>query len=141
MKITEIWKKINRTLLEMFLGLIFWGLILQIVGAIFVKQPGVYTKSVWFGILMAIAGVWHMYRSLDRALGCSEQDAGKIIFRGYLFRYTFFAVVLVIVMVTNILNPLVVFLAYIGMKVTAYLQPLTHKLCNKILNLKEQEVK
>jgi len=130
----EILKKINRTLLEMLLGLLFWGLILQVVGAFFVEEQGMYAKSVWFGILMACAGIVHMYRTLDRALGYGEKEASKIIFRGYLFRYGFFVLVLAVIMVTNILNPLVVFLAYIGMKVTAYLQPFTHKLCNKIFH-------
>ena len=37
-------------------------------------------------------------------------------------------------MVTNVMNPLVVFLGYMSLKGTAYLQPFTHKLCNKIFH-------
>ena len=40
------------------------------------------------------------------------------------------AAVLVFVTLTDAMNPLVFFLGYMGLKVTAYLQPITHKLCN-----------
>ena len=39
-----------------------------------------------------------------------------------------------IIMITEVMNPLVVFLAYMGMKVAAFLQPFTHKLCNKLFH-------
>lgn len=120
----------------MEIGLIFWGCICQIVGSIIIVftsgSQGMYAKSLWFGILLAMAGAVHMYRTLDRALDCSEKDANKMIFRGYLFRYTLVAFVLVLVAKTQVMNPLIVFLAYMGLKVTAFLQPLTHKICNRI---------
>lgn len=127
-------KKLNRTLLEMTIGLLFWGIACQIVGAFFVHEQGYYARSLWFGILFGLASLVHMYRTLDRALDFGEKDANKRIFRGYLFRYVLFAAVLIIIMITEVMNPLVVFLAYMGMKVAAYLQPFTHKLCNRIFH-------
>lgn len=136
MRITETLKKINRTLLEMEIGLVFWGVICQIVGSIIIAftawSQGMYARSLWFGILLAMAGAVHMYRTLDRALDYSEKDANKAIFRGYLFRYTLVAFVLLLIAKTQVMNPLIVFLAYMGLKVTAFLQPLTHKMCNRI---------
>lgn len=133
MQIVEMLKKINRTLLEMIIGLLFWGVICQIVGAIFVQDRAYYALSLWFGILFAIISAVHMYRTLDRALDFSEKDANKMIFQGYLIRYVSFAVILFIFILTESLNPLVVFLAYMGLKVAAFLQPITHKICNKIM--------
>lgn len=132
MRIIEKLKKINRTLLEMLLGLLFWGLVCQIVGAVFVTEQFYYAKSLWFGILLSMVSAVHMYQSLDRALDFSEKDANKLIFRGYLIRYVSFVVILFIIMIMEVMNPLVVFLAYMGLKVAALLQPITHKLCNKI---------
>lgn len=71
-----------------------------------------------------------MYRQLDRALDYGERTANKMIFGGYLIRYVFFVIIMIIIMITKVMNPLIVFLAYMGMKVTAFLQPITHKLCN-----------
>lgn len=130
-------KSINRTLLEMEMGLVFWGIACQIVGMFLVKDRLYYTKSLWFGILFGVASIVHMYRSLDRALDYDEKRANKMIFCGYLFRYVLFAGILFIIMITEVMNPLVVFLAYMGMKVAAFLQPFTHKLCNKLFHEEE----
>ena len=72
-----------------------------------------------------------MCRTLDRAL-LSGGNAGGIVTRGYLFRYFLLAAVLVIVTLMDAMDPLVFFLGYMGLKVTAYLQPITHKLCNRL---------
>lgn len=134
MQIIETLKKKNRTLLEMFAGILFWGFVCELAGMIFVHDRIYYTVSLWFGILLALISTVHMYRSLDRALDYGEADAGKLIFRAYIIRYVLFAAILCITMVTEIMNPLVVFLAYMGLKVTALLQPITHKLCNKVFH-------
>ena len=126
-------KKINRTVLEMDLGILFLGVLGQIIGAFFVKDQAMYAKSLWFGVLLALASTYHMYRSLDRALDQPEKTAQKMIIRGYILRYVMLIFFLLVLMKTEVMNPLVFFFAYvISMKVTAFLQPLTHKLCNKV---------
>lgn len=129
MKIIEILRKKNRTLLELQTGIVFIGIICQLVGAVIVERQAYYAKSLWFGILMALVASVHMYRTLDRGLDYGA-DASKIIFRGYLFRYAFLVFVLAVVMVTEVMNPLVLFMGYMSLKVAAFLQPFTHKLCN-----------
>lgn len=133
MRIIESLKAKNRTLLEMYLGLVFWGLVCQLVGMWFVQDKFFYSISLWFGILLASVSVFHMYRTLDRALDLGE-EATKMIFRGYMIRYVFVILIFAIIMVTEVMNPLIVFLAYMGMKVTALFQPITHKLCNKVFH-------
>ena len=134
MKIVERLKGFNRTILEMYAGILLWGIVCQIIGILFAKEQGIYARSLWFGIVMALISTLHMYRSLDRALDFDEKSATKLIYRSYLIRYISVALVLAVVMITEVMNPLVVFLAYMGLKVTAYLQPITHKLCNKLFH-------
>ena len=133
MGIIENLKKKNRTLLEMHVGILIFGLVCQVVGAFLVKEQWYYAKSLWFGILFAIVASVHMYKTLDRALWYGE-DASKLVVRGYLFRYLMVVVILAVIAVTKVMDPLVVFLGYMSLKVTAYLQPITHKLCNKVFN-------
>lgn len=109
--------------------MVFVGVVCQIVGAFIAERQAYYAKSLWFGILMALVASIHMYRTLDRGLDYGA-DASKIIFRGYLFRYAFLVFVLAVVMVTEVMNPLVLFMGYMSLKVAAFLQPFTHKLCN-----------
>lgn len=117
----------------MHIGMVFFGLACQLVGAMAVEEQGEYALSLWFGVAFAVAGSIHMCRTLDRALLCGSQASG-IVTRGYLFRYCLLAVVLVLVSVTGAMNPLVFFLGYMSLKVTAYLQPITHKLCNRLFH-------
>ena len=132
-KIVEILRKKNRTLLELQVGIVFLGAVCQAVGAFIVERQGYYAKSLWFGILMSLAASVHMYRTLDRGLDYGT-DASKIIFRGYLFRYAFLVFVLAVAMVTEVMNPLVLFMGYMSLKVAAFLQPFTHKLCNGVFH-------
>jgi len=133
MQLIEILRGKNRTLLEMNTGLVFWGLLCQFVGVVFVTNRLIFSFGIWFGIALGAVSILHMYRTLDRALDLGDA-ASKVIFRGYMVRYVLLVVIFGIIMVTNVINPLVVFLAYMGVKVTALLQPITHKLCNKIFN-------
>lgn len=128
----EALRKINRTLLEMHTGILFCGGVCQAVGLFVAKDRWGYAKSLWFGIAFAMVSALHIYRSTDRALDFDEKTATKLIFRAYLTRYICVAVILVIIMLTGVMNPLIVFMAYMSLKVTVFLQPFTHKLYNKL---------
>lgn len=133
MKGIEALKKMNRTLLEMWLGMLFFGVLCEGVAWLFqLSKHLFFSKSLWFGIALAIAATQHMYTTLDRALDFGEAYAQKKIFLGYLFRYGLLVVVIAVVGYTKVMDPLIVFLGYMSLKVTVYLQPLTHKLCNKV---------
>lgn len=130
----ETLKKANRTLLEMWTGILLIGIICQIVGAFFVKDQLFYAESLWFGILLSLTSTVHIYRALDRALDFDEKTATKMIFKSYMTRYVMLAIILVIVAATRVLNFLVVLMAYMSLKVTALIQPLTHKVYNKLFH-------
>ena len=70
----------------MTLGILFLGVLAQIIGAFIVKDKMMYAGSLWLGVLLALAATYHMYRSLDRALDQPEKTAQKMIFRGYILR-------------------------------------------------------
>ncbi len=134
MKMVEALRKKNRTLLEMHLGILFLGIVCQAVGALLVKNQFFYAKSLWFGILLSMVSAAHMYRTLDRALDLEEKTAAKVIFKGYLIRYVLLVAFLLIIIYTKVMNPLIVFMAYMTLKVTALIWPITHKLCNRFFH-------
>lgn len=136
MSLMEKLKDYNRTLLEMHIGAVFFGLVCQIAGVFFVEDQWMYARSLWFGILFATVSTIHLYRSLDRALDYEEQ-ASKLMMRSYFIRYAMVIIILLLVAITGIMNPLVVFMGYMSMKVSALLQPVTHKLCNKLFHENE----
>lgn len=129
----KLLKKTDRTLLEMHTGMLFAGIVCQIAGACIVQDQIRYAAGLWFGILFAAVSCIHMGRTLDRALA-EGADAQKLITRGYVFRYVFAVLIMVIIAATDVMNPLVVFMGYMSLKVTAYLQPITHKMYNKLFH-------
>lgn len=139
-------RKKNRTVLEMELGIIALGILFQLGSVFFPGSRLERAVSLLLGSVLAAVAVLHMYRTLDRALDLDAGDAQKAIYKGYVLRYVFFALVLVFSALTGWLNPLLIFLGYMTLKFTAYLQPLTHKLCNRIFHetdpdpLPEEEV-
>lgn len=125
----KLLKKTDRTLLEMYTGMLLFGIVCQISGIFLVKDRLRYTASLWFGVLFAAVACVHMAKTLDRALPDSDRARG-IIARGYAFRYIMVIVIFLIISVTEVLDTLIVFLGYMSLKVTAYLQPFTHKFYN-----------
>ena len=139
-------KEIHRTVLEMELEILAFGILFQLGSLPFPGDRLARAVSLLLGSAMAFAAVIHMYRTLDRALDLEERSAPKAISLGYATRYFLFIIVSVLAALTNWLKPLLIFLGYLSLKFTAYLQPLTHKLCNKIFHetdpdpLPEEEV-
>lgn len=132
-KMIQYLKRADRTLLEMHTGMLIYGIVCQAVGLFFAKDQLRYASSLWFGILFAVTGSIHMAKTLDRALTDSA-SASKIITRGYVFRYLMIIVVLAIISVTNMMDTLIVFLGYMSLKITAYLQPFIHKFYNMLFH-------
>ena len=126
-------KKINRALVELWMGILFTGLVFQLVGMWFTEDKVLYTIALWIGIVLALVTVVHMYRTLDRALDLGA-GAQKAVTVANMIRYAAVVIVFLIVLLTKVLNPLVTFLGIMSLKVAAYLQPFTHKLCNKIFH-------
>ena len=88
----------------MHTGMVFTGLVCQVVGAFIVQNQLRYAQSLWFGVLFAVINSIHMGRTLDRALADSA-NTQKIIVRGYAFRYLFRIFMMLISAATCFLNP------------------------------------
>ncbi len=129
-------REMNRALLELDLGILSCGVVCQLAGMWFAGSRGLYAAALWLGIFLALLGTWHMYRTLDRALDLGD-GAAKAVVTGGLLRYAVLCIILGIIMLTDVLNPLIVFLGYMTMKVAAYIQPFTHKLCNMFFHEKD----
>lgn len=130
---TDFLKKADRTLLELHTGMFFAGILCQAAGLAFAPDRLRYTESLWFGILIGIAGSLHMARTLDRAM-LDGADSRKVITGGYVLRYTFLTVLMAAVAMTDVMDVLVTFMGYMTLKVAAYLQPITHKIYNRLFH-------
>lgn len=118
----------------MELGILALAVLFQLGSLPFPGERLARALSLLLGSAMAFAAVIHMFRTLDRALDLDEKSAAKVIYQGYLIRYLLVAALILLTIPTKWLNPLLAFLGYMSLKLTAYLQPFTHKICNRIFH-------
>lgn len=140
-KMMEKIKKCNRTVLELHLGILLWGIVWQAAGVWFVKDKVLYSSGLWIGIGTAMLAGYHMWRTLDRAFDGFEGDVSRKMITANVIRYVVIVIVFAIVAVTKTGNVLMTFCGIMGLKVAAYIQPFTHKFTNKIFHEHEIEEK
>ena len=128
----NFFKKIDETVREMWLGTFLWGCLCELVSVWWVKDRLYSGLGILIGMLLAMAGIWHMWKVLDTALELGD-GAQKYATSKNLLRYAVVLVVFAVLMLTHFADPLAAFAGLMGMKASAYLQPFIrgYKLCDK----------
>ena len=129
------WKnKIDATLFDLCLGIFLYGIVCQVVILCVSRQPQ-YSIGLWIGVILGILGSIHMWWSLNRGLDMASKDAMKTVGTNSIVRYLVLVVIMALLMVSNFANPLLAFLGYMGMKVSAYMQPIIRKISFKLFKI------
>lgn len=121
-------RKIDPTLLELCLGILAYGIVFEIVLLCFSREF-TYSLGLLIGVVLALAGSIHMWWSLNRGLDLPEKEAVKSLSTHNIIRYVILAAMLAILAGTKLANPIFAFAGYMGMKVSAYCNPLIHRIC------------
>ena len=124
-------KEINAALPGLLLGIILFGVLCQITGLFFVSDKEGYSIGIWIGVLTAVFMAFHMAISLNLAVERDVKGAQAVATRQNIIRYLIVVIILGILMITKIGNPLAAFAGIMGLKVSAYVQPLFAKLSRK----------
>lgn len=127
-------KKIDGTLFDLCLGIFLYGIICQVVILFFPHTPE-YSIGLWIGIFLGIFGSIHMWWSLDRGLEMASKDAMKTVGTQSILRYLVLVIAMALLVVSGFANPLFAFLGYMGMKISAYMQPFTRKISFKFFKI------
>lgn len=129
--------KKNQTLLELLIGIIVLGVVIQMV-CIIVSNNYLYDAvGLWSGIGICCFSAIHMYRSIEDAVDLGEAGATKHIRLGYATRMVITLVVAGVIIYFRIGNYVTLLIGVFPLKLSAYLQPITHKLIQRITNRKE----
>ncbi len=123
--------RINRTLFELEVGIVIFGLVCQIFALGFKDKAG-YSLGLWLGIGIAMLSAFHMWWSLDRALELSEKAAVKAMSTHNILRYGVIAAALALIAISGIAHPLSAFLGIMGLKASAYIHFITKKISTLI---------
>ena len=127
-------KKINPTLFDLCLGILLYGIVFQLVLLIFSRKTS-YSLGLWIGVLLAVAGAVHMWWSIDKGMNQVSKQAAKTVGTNNLIRYLVLVVVTFILIYADFANPIFMFCGYMGMKVSAYLNPWLCKIRSKVLKI------
>lgn len=127
-------KKVDPTLFSLCLGIFLYGVVIQIVMLFFTRRADL-CLGLWIGVVLAVAGSVHMYVCLNRSLEKVQKDAQKQVGANNLIRYAVLVMVMAVLVFTDIANPLMTFCGYMGMKVSAYLNPYLRKVSEKLFHI------
>ena len=127
-------KKINPTTFDLCLGIVLYGIVFEIILLIFSRKPA-YSIGLWIGIALAVVASIHMWWSLDRSLDMVQKDATRQVTTNNIIRYFVAVMVLVILVYTDFANPIFAFCGYMGMKVSAYMNPFVRKISAKVFKI------
>ena len=127
-------RKIDPTLFDLCLGILLYGIVFQLVLLIFSRER-TYSLGLWIGVVLAVAGAVHMWWSLDRGMDQAAKQAAKTVGTNNLIRYFVLVLVMFVLIYTDFANPIFMFCGYMGMKVSAYLNPWLCKVRSKVIKI------
>ena len=125
-------KEKDSTLSEMIIGMLCWGIIVQSLLLVFFENVVYNAAGLWCGIVISIVMAFHMKRSIEDSLDYTGDYAQKKMQGDSVKRMTLAAVAIGVVFYLKIGNPLTVLAGIFALKISAYTQPLMHKMIQKI---------
>ena len=125
-------KRINPALPGLLAGIVIYGLIIQLAGVWFVEDKIGYSIGLWYGIAIGIGMAINLATVIyDAVTFDGEGNANKRVAAKSMLRYVVVAILFGILGYFEFGNLFTAFLGAMGLKISAYLQPLLNKIVNK----------
>ena len=127
-------KRINPALPGLIAGIVIYGLLIQFTGVWFVEDQIGYSIGLWYGIAIGIGMAINLATVIyDAVTFDGEGNANKRVAAKSMLRYIVVAILFGILGYFEFGNLFTAFLGVMGLKFSAYAQPLLNKLVNKLL--------
>ena len=126
-------RRINDALPGLVLGIVIYGIVVELVGVWFVEDKLRYSTGLLIGITVAIGLAINIAQVIRDAVEIYGADGARnrLIVKS-VFRYLVVVVVFFAMMKFNLGNLVTAFIGVLGLKVSAYLQPFAHKVIFKL---------
>lgn len=125
-------RRLNKALPGLVLGIIIYGILLQFTGMWLVEDKIRYSTGLWIGIGCALFMAIHMAMSIEDAVSIgTENGAKKKTIASAMFRYVIVLLVFAVMCYFNLGMILPAFFGVLGLKISAYVQPLFYRLREK----------
>ena len=128
-------KRINPSLPGLIAGIVIFGLLVQVTGVWFVEDKIGYSIGLWYGVAIGIGMAINLATVIyDAVTFDGEGNANKRVAAKSMFRYIVVAILFGILGYFEFGNLFTAFLGVMGLKISAYMQPLLNKIVNKSKN-------
>ncbi len=127
-------RRINPSLPGLIAGIVIYGFLVQITGVWFVEDKIGYSIGLWYGIAIGIGMAINLATVIyDAVTFDGEGNANKRVAAKSMLRYIVVAILFGILGYFEFGNLFTAFLGVMGLKFSAYAQPLLNKIVNKLL--------
>ena len=125
-------RRINPALPGLIAGIVIYGLIVQLTGVWLVEDKLGYSIGLWYGIAIGIGMAVNLATVIyDAVTFDGEGNANKRVAAKAMLRYIVVAILFGILGYFEFGNLFTAFLGVMGLKISAYAQPLLNKIVNK----------
>lgn len=125
-------RRINPALPGLVVGIVIFGLFVQLTGVWFVADKIGYSIGLWYGVAIGIGMAINLATVIyDAVTFDGEGNANKRVAAKSMLRYIVVAILFGILGYFEFGNLFTAFLGVMGLKVSAYMQPLLNKIVNK----------
>ncbi len=125
--------KENETLFDLIFGCVVYSLIFEVTGLLVVENKGSYSMGLLLGTVVAVGLSVSMYKGLNRCLLMTEQQAGRSMALGSLFRAAVILLAAWIGMRSAYFSFPGIIIGILGLKISAYLHAYTNVYITKKL--------
>ena len=126
-------KRLNQALPMLVLGILAYGLLVELIGVWFVVDKIRYTTGLIIGIACAIGLAIHIAMIIEESVRIGEGHEKLLSFKSVM-RYLVLCVVMIVMSHFKLGNMFTAIIGILGLKVSAYAQPLLNKFIAKLNN-------
>lgn len=129
----DMLRRINDALPRLVATILLYGVVIELAGVWFVEDKISYSIGLWYGVAIAVGLAINLAMVIFDAvtLGDSEHANRRIIAKSIL-RYVVVVILFFILGYFQFGNLFTAFLGVLGLKISAYLQPLFGKVSDRI---------
>ena len=136
----KILRRLNEALPHLVLGILIYGLILQLAGVWFAADKVRYSTGLWIGVGCAVFMGIHIALNLTAVPEEEENEKrSRQAAARSMLRFFVVVTVFVLAMKFHLGDPFTLFAGVMGLKVSAYFQPLLGRLFFRKWDEREEE--
>ena len=124
-------KRLNQALPMLVLGILAYGLLVELIGVWFVGDKIRYTTGLIIGIACSIGMAIHIAMIIEESVRIGEGHEKLLSFKSVL-RYLVLCAVMIVMSYFKLGNMFTAIIGILGLKVSAYAQPLLNKFMTKL---------